>query len=142
MPSTYASSVVPLSSCLQSFQASGSFLIGQFFPADGQNKGASALASVLPMDIRDQFPLGWTCWIVQGTSRSSTTPQFKRINSLALSVIFGPTLTSMHDYWKNHSFDKTEVCQHCNISAFSYAFLVCHRFSSKKQASLISWLQS
>ena len=78
---------------------------------------------------------------VQGTSRCSTTPQFKTINSSVLSILFGPTLKSIHDYWKNHSFNETELCWHCNVFAFSYAVLVCHRFSSKKQASLISWLQ-
>ena len=42
---------------------------------------------------------------VQGTQESSTTPQFERINSLVLSFLYGPTLTSTHDYWKDHSFD-------------------------------------
>ena len=60
---TYASSVVPLSSCLQSFSASGSFTLSQFIPAGGQKKGASALASVLPMNMQDWFSLGWSGWI-------------------------------------------------------------------------------
>ena len=58
---TTSSSVIPLSSCLQSFPASGSFLRSQFFASGGQNIGASA--SVLPMNIQDWFPLGWTGWI-------------------------------------------------------------------------------
>ena len=73
------------------------------------NIGVSASASVLPMNIQDWFPLAWTCWISlqsKGLSRaSSNTPQFKRINSLVLSFLYSPTLTSIHDYWKNHSFD-------------------------------------
>ena len=55
---------------------------------------------------------------VQGTLESSPTPQIKSINFLALSFLYGPTLTSIHDYWKNHNFDYTELCQQSNISAF------------------------
>ena len=57
---TISSSVVPFSFCLQSFSASGSFPVSQFFPSGGQSIGASASASVLAMDIQDWFPLGWT----------------------------------------------------------------------------------
>ena len=60
---TISSSVVPLSSCLQSFPASGSFPRSQFFASGGQSIGVSASASVLPMNIQDLFPLGWTGWI-------------------------------------------------------------------------------
>ena len=56
-------SVIPFSSCLQFFPASGAFPMSQFFASDGQNIGVSALASVLPMNIQDWFPLGWTSWI-------------------------------------------------------------------------------
>ena len=55
-----SSSVVPFSSCLQSFPASGSFPMSQFFASSGQSIGVSASASVLPMTIQDWFPLGWT----------------------------------------------------------------------------------
>ena len=67
------SSVVPFSSCLQSFPASGSFPMSQFFRSGGQSTGVSASASVLPMNIQDWFPLGWTgCYLlaVQGTLKS------------------------------------------------------------------------
>ena len=60
---TISSSVVPFSSCLQSFPAWGSFPMSQFFASGGQSIGASASASVLPMNIQDWFPLGWTGWI-------------------------------------------------------------------------------
>ena len=60
---TISSSVVPFSSCLQSFPASGSFAMSQFFPSGGQSIGASASTLVLPMNIQDWFPLGWTAWI-------------------------------------------------------------------------------
>ena len=60
---TISSSVVPFSSCLQCFPASGSFLRSQFFTSGGQSIEVSASASVLPMNIQDWFPLGWTGWI-------------------------------------------------------------------------------
>ena len=66
---TIPSSVVPFSSCPQSFPASGSFQMSQFFTSGGQSIGILASTSVLPMNIRDWFPLGWTGWIslaVQG----------------------------------------------------------------------------
>ena len=52
------------------------------------------------------------------SQESSPTPQFKSINSLALSFFYSPTLTSTHDYWKNHSLDETEFCWESNVSAF------------------------
>ena len=58
-----SSSVIPFSSHLQSFPASGAFQMSQFFTSGGQSIGASALASVLPMNIQNWFPLGWTGWI-------------------------------------------------------------------------------
>ena len=97
-----SSSVVPFSSCLQSCPASGSFLTSQFFASGGQSIGVSA--SVLPMNTQDWSPLGWTGWISL-QSESSPAPQFKSINSLVPSLLYGPTLTSIHDYWKNCSFD-------------------------------------
>ena len=78
---TVLSSVVPFSSHLQSFPASGSFPMSQFFTSGGQSVGVSASASVLPMNIQDWFPLGWTLgWIPllsKGLSRvfSNTTVQ-------------------------------------------------------------------
>ena len=60
---TIPSSVIPFSSCLQSFAASGSFPISQFFASGGQSIGISASASVLPKNIQDWFSLGWIGWI-------------------------------------------------------------------------------
>ena len=59
---TISSSVVPFSSCLQSFPAPGSFQMSQLFASSGQSIGVSALTSVLPMNIQDWFTLGWTAW--------------------------------------------------------------------------------
>ena len=105
---TISSSVVPFSSHLRSFSVSGSFQMSQFFTSSGQSIGVSASASVLPVNIQGWFPLGWTGWIslqARDSQESSPTPQFKSINSLALSLLHSPTLTSIHDHWKNHSFD-------------------------------------
>ena len=66
-----SSSVVPFSSCLQSFPASGSFQMNQFFTSEGQSIGVSASASVLSMNIQDWFPLGWTGWISSQSKRLS-----------------------------------------------------------------------
>ena len=105
---TISSSVVPFSSCLQSFPASRSFQMSQFFTSGGQHIRLSASTSVLLMNIQDWFPLGWTgcspC-SPRDSQESSPTPQFKSINSLALSFLYSATLISIHDYWKNHSFD-------------------------------------
>ena len=69
------------------------------------------------------------------SQESSPTPQFKIISSLVLSLLYGPILTSIHDYQKNHSFDYMNLCQQSNVSAFQYAVLVGHRFSPREQAS-------
>ena len=55
---------------------------------------------------------------VQGTLESSPTPQFKSINSLVFSSLYSPTLTSIHECWKNHSFDQMEFCWQSSVSAF------------------------
>ena len=55
---------------------------------------------------------------IQGTLKSSPAPRFKSINSSVLSFLYGPTLTSIHDYWKNHTFDYVDLCQQSNVSAF------------------------
>ena len=85
---TISSSVVPFSSCLQSFPASGSFQMSQFFTSGGQSIGASA--SVLSMNIQDWFPLGWTGFILQskGLSRvfSNTTIQKHQFFSAQVSL--------------------------------------------------------
>ena len=104
---TISSSVIPFSSHLQSFPASGSFPMSQFFTSAGQSVGVSASPSVLPVNIQDWFPLGWTGWISlqsKGTLKS-LLQQFKSISSSVLSFLCSPTLTFIHDYWKKHSFD-------------------------------------
>ena len=102
---TISSSVALFSSCPQFFPASGPFPMSQLFASGGQSIGVSASAPVLPMNIQDWFPLGWTGWISLLSKGLSRVFSNKSINSLALSFLYSPTLTFIHDYWKNHSFD-------------------------------------
>ena len=65
------------------------------------------------------FRIDWLDLLaVQGTQESSPAPQFKSINSSALSFLYSPTLTSIHDYWKYHSFDHTDLCWQSNCLCF------------------------
>ena len=82
---TISSSVIPFSSHLQSFPALGSFSRSQFVTSGGQRIGVSASASVLPMNILDWFPLGWTVWI---------SLQFK-----GLSRVFSNTSVQKHEFF-------------------------------------------
>ena len=103
------------------FQGSGSFPMSWLFTSGGQSIGASVSVSVLPMNIQGWFPLGLTGLISllsKGLSGVFQTPQFKSINSSVFSLSYGPTLTSVCDYWKNHSFDYRELCSQSNVSAF------------------------
>ena len=77
--------VIPSSSCLQSFPASGSFPMSQFFTSGGRSIGVSASVSVLPMNIQDWFPLGWTGWI--------------SLQSKGLSRVFSNTTVQKHQFF-------------------------------------------
>ena len=105
---TILSSVIPYFFRLQSFPASRFFQTSQLFASGGQTTGVSASASVLPMNIQDWFPLDglveYPC-SPRDSQVSSPTPQFKSINSSVLGFLYSPTLTSIRDYWKNHSLD-------------------------------------
>ena len=119
------SSVVPFSSCPQSLPASESFPMSQLFAWGGQSTGASALASGSfqrnpRVDLLQNGLVGSPC-SPRDSQESSPTPQFKSINSLVLSLLHSPTLTSIHDYWKNHSLDWMDLSQQSNVSAFEYA---------------------
>ena len=87
---TISSSVFPFSSLLQSFPASGSFQMSQFFPSGGQSIGVSASASVLPMNTQDWSPLGWTCWI--------------SLQSKGLSTVFSNTTVQKHQFFSTAFF--------------------------------------
>ena len=85
MPSIISSSVIPFSTHLQSSPTSGSFIMSQFFPSGGQSIGVSATASVLPKNIQDCFPLGWTGWI--------------SLQSKGLSTVFSNTKVQKHQFF-------------------------------------------
>ena len=107
-----SSSVVPFSSCFQSLPASGSFPMSQLFEWGGQSTGVSASASVLPMNTQGWSPsdglVGSPC-SPRDSQESSPTPQFKSINFSVPSFLHHPTLTSIHDHWKNHSLDQMDL---------------------------------
>ena len=99
----------------------------------GQSIGASASASVFPMNIQDWFPLGltWSPCSPRDSQEPSPMLQFKHINSLALSLIYGSILTSIHDYWKNHA------C--CMLSRFSCVQLFATLRTVSHQAPMSMW---
>ena len=105
---TISSSVFPFSSCHQSFPTSWSFQMSRLFTSGGQSIGVSASTSVLPRNTQDWCLLGWIGWI------SLQFKEFSRVfsNTTVQHQFFGiqlslcPTLTSIHDYWKNHSLTR------------------------------------
>ena len=100
---TISSSVVPFSSCLQSFATSGSFQMSQHFASGGQNIGVSTSTSILPMNTQDWSPLGWTGWLSlqsKGLSRVFSNTTVQKHQFFILSFLYGPTFTFIHDYWK------------------------------------------
>ena len=134
MPSSNSSSVVPFSSCPQSFPASGSSPMSQLLASGDQNIGVSA--SVLPMNVQGWFSLSWLVrspCCQRDSQQSSPAPQFKSINSLPCSLLYGPTLTSVHNYWK-----KTQLWLYGPLSVnWCLCFFICclDLFPSKEQTS-------
>ena len=93
-----SSSVVPFSSCPQSFPASASLQMSQLFASGGQSVGVSASTSVLPMNTQDWSPLGWTGWSSlksKGLSRVFSNTTVQNISSSVLSLLYCPALTSL-----------------------------------------------
>ena len=121
---TISSSAIPFSSCLQSFTASGSFPVSFLFASGGQSIGASASASVLSVNIQGWFPLGLTGLISllsKGFLRVFTSITAQNIKFSVFSLLYGPTLTSIHDYWKAQSFDYNEPLS----AKWCLCFLIC-----------------
>ena len=120
---TIWSSVVPFSSCLQSFPASGSFLMSRcLFASGGQSVGALVSVSVLLMNTQDWSPLGWTGWTSlhpKGLSGVFSNTTVQKHQFFSLQFLHSPTVTSIHDYWQNHSLDKTDLCRQ------RLCFLIC-----------------
>ena len=127
MPSNYLALCCPLllqPSILSSIRVfSNEVALYIRWPVTQERVGVSTSASVLPMNMQDWFPLGWAGWISlqsKGLSRSSPTPQFKSINSLGLTFLHGPTLTSIHDCWKNHGSVRCRIvyCVYMHFSIY------------------------
>ena len=120
---TISSSVVPFSSHLQSFSASGSFQMNQLFASSGQSIGVSASTSVLPMNIQDWFPLGWTDLLaVQQTLKSLLQHHSSKASILRCSAFFIVQLS--HPYMttgKTIALIRWTCCWQSNVSPFQYA---------------------
>ena len=123
-----------------------------FFPSEsaftsgGQSIGASASASVLPMNIQDWFSLGLTGLISllsKGLSRVFFSTILWKHRFFVSQPSLGQTLTPVHDYWKNYSFDYTDLCrQSDDVSAFNTLSRFVITFLPRSNCLLISWLQS
>ena len=99
--STISSSVIPFSSCFQSFPASESFPMSQVFASGGQSIGVSASTSVLPMNAQD-WSLGWTGWI---SLQSKGLKSLLQHHNSKASILQCSAFFIVHNYWKNHSLD-------------------------------------
>ena len=102
--------------------ASGSFSMSQLFASGGQSIAASA--SVLPVNIQSRLPLGLVglfSLLSERFSRGISSTTIENIISSALSFLSDPAHTSVHHYWKNHSFDSMDFCQQNDDSVFQYA---------------------
>ena len=113
MPSNHLILCRPFSSFPQSFPASGSFPVSWLFASGHQSLELQLQHQSFQWIFRVDFLLDWLVWspcCPRVSQESSPAPQFKSINSLVLSLIYGPALTSIYDCWKNHSFDCTGLC--------------------------------
>ena len=117
---TISSSVVPFSSCPQSFPASGLFL---FQWVGSSHQGAKVLElqhQIFQWTFTVDFLWDWLAWSCcpRDSRESSPAPQFKSINSSVLSLLYGLAFTSVHDYCENHSFDNMDLFWQNDVSAF------------------------
>ena len=138
-------SVVPFFFCLWFFPASGSFPMSRLFPSGGQSIGASASASVPPMNIQDCLLkdglIGTSC-SPRDSEESSPTPKFKSINSSVFSFLYSPTLTSTHDYWKTMALTRRAFVDKVMSLLFNKLSRLVIIFLPRSKHLLISWLQS
>ena len=116
--------------------------------------GSHQVVKVLELQLQHQsfqwifrvdFLWDWLVWsscCPKDSQESSPAPQFKNINSLVLILPCGPTLTSVHDHWKNHSFDYMDLCWQSDVSAFKYANRFVIASLARSKHLLITWLQT
>ena len=144
---TVSSSVIPFSSHLQSFPASGSFPMSQFFTSGGQSIGASASASVLPMNIQDWFPLWLTSWISlqsKGLSRifSTTTVQKHQFFDTQLSLWSSSHIHTWMTIGKTIALTRRTFVGRAMSLVFNMLSMLVIDFLPRSKRPLISWLQS
>ena len=144
--SIISSSVIPFSSCPQSFPGSGSFLMSQLCTSGGQSIGAWASASVLPVNIQDWFPLGWTGWISlqsKGLSRVFSNTTIQKASVVQCSTFF--MVQHSHPYMTTGK-TRALMMQTCVREVMSLLFNMLSRsviaFLSRSKRVYISWLQS
>ena len=106
---TISSSVVPFSSCPQSFPASGSFPVNQLFASGGQRIGVSASSPVLPVNTQDWYPLGWTGWI--------------SLQSKGLSRVFSNTTVQKHQILRRSAFFIVQLSHPCMTTGKNIALI-------------------
>ena len=141
---TFSSSVIPFSSCLQSFPASGSFQMSQLFASGGQSIGVSA--SVLPMSIQEWFPLRWTSWIsLQSKGLSSVVLQHysSKASNLWCSALFIVQLS--HPYTttgKTIALTRQTFVGKIMSLLFNMPSRLVLTFLSRSKSLLILWLES
>ena len=129
---TISSSVIPFSSCPESYPASGYFPMNQLFASGGQSIAASTSTSVLPMNIQDWFPLeltGWISLLSKGLSRVFSNTTVRKHQFFNAQAFLWSSSHSVHDYWENQSFYYMHLCQQVTsllfntLSRFFIAFL-------------------
>ena len=141
-----SSSVVPFSSCPKSHPASESFPMSQLFAWGGQSTGVKfqlehhSFQRNPRADLLQNGLVGSLC-SPRDSQESSPTPQFKTINSSALSFLYSPTLTSIHDYWKNHSLARRIFVGKVKSLLFNMLSMLAITFLPRSKCLLISWLQ-
>ena len=141
---TILSSIIPFSSCPQSFPALESFQMSQLFTSSGQSIGVSASTSVLPMNTQDWSPLGWTSWISlqsKGLSRvfSNTTVQKHLFFGAQLSL---QSNSHIHTYWKTIALIKWTFVDKVMSLLLNMLSRLVITFLPRSKHLLISWLQS
>ena len=141
---TISSSVVPFSFHLQSFPASGFFPLSQFFQSVDQSIGASASASVLPMNIQDWFPLKLTGWISlqsKGHSRVFSNTTVQKHQFFCTQHFYSWTLTSIYDHWKNLALTRRTFVGKVMSLLLNMLSRLVITFLPRSKCLLISWLQ-
>ena len=115
---TISFSVVCFSSCLQSFPALEPFPMSRLLASGGLSIWNFSISPCSVYSELISFRIDWSSCRTRDSQEFSLAPQFKSVNSLVPSLLNGSTFTSIHDYWKNHSFDYMDLCWQSDVSAF------------------------